>query len=125
NIKIIDKNVVMVSYDVFLNILSFIDYKTIYNIFGEYQLCNLFVRYNDYEEDNCQNIFNFFVKNWKPSIVKTILQCRDIDPSAHNNRAIRKASIFGNKVIVKILVKDSRVNPYDMENQAIFWSKFN
>ena len=59
----------------------------------------------------------------KTDIVKSLLP--HIDPSAHNNYAIRLASRFGHLEIVKILLQDSRVDPSAFNNYAIQWASEN
>lgn len=54
--------------------------------------------------------------------VKTLLGI--VDPSYDHNNALRLASSEGRREVVEILLKDSRVNASDCDNQAIKWAAF-
>jgi ankyrin repeat protein len=46
-------------------------------------------------------------------------QNREVDPSVSNNHPIRLASLKGYDEIVRLLLKDTRVNPSDVNNAAL------
>ena len=52
-------------------------------------------------------------------LVQLFLKLTDIDPSANDNYAIRKASENGHAEVVKALLADPRVNPSAEDNSAI------
>ena len=57
-----------------------------------------------------------------PETTKDLLTLEDTDPTSNDNFAIRNASEKGHVVIVKLLLKDSRVDPSNYSNCVIEWS---
>ncbi len=64
-----------------------------------------------------QKQFNNCIKKNDFKKVKTLID--KVDPSANENWAICVASELGYSKIVKLLLKDKRVNPADNSNYAI------
>ena len=64
-------------------------------------------------------IFNDAVEHGNALVVEILLQDSRVDPSAHENEAIRTAAYHGHLAVVEVLLGDIRVDPSVHENDAI------
>ena len=67
----------------------------------------------------CMCAIEFASENQHLNIVQLLLNDERVDPSSHNNQAIRSASKNGHHEVVQLLLTDSRVDPSADDNYAI------
>lgn len=107
--------------DVLGHVFSFIPPEDWFNVMCTCKLWNEIGR-RVFDPSTCGNALMFAVYSGNLPCLKMLLKDQRVDPSIHENSAIRAASEHGNVDVVKELLRDSRVDPSADDNYAIQWA---
>jgi ankyrin repeat protein len=107
--------------DVLGHVFSFLPREDWFNVMCTCKLWNEIGR-RVFDPSTCGNALMFAVYSGNLSCLKMLLKDSRVDPSIHENSAIRAACEHGNVEAVKELLQDSRVDPSADDNYAIGWA---
>jgi ankyrin repeat protein len=93
-----------------LRVIARNDYENVLEFLFEYEDVDVFRM--------CKQAWRAAVKNGSVKVMKILL--RYLDPSAHNNAAIKNTVRAGKVEMARLLLQDERIDPGADENQALY-----